>query len=326
MLGKQILTEEIKDSNNKDNIMNSESKHKVLINWSPFNESTFLLQHGSPRMLSKSVPRINRSLFRYKINRSLNFDVRSRKNSWSKSSNSSLDDGDNSFEKDRLSRDLSRSAKIMRALSFDLNSSSHRNMGIKRSLNFDLTPSPEKSNSNSSNSHTDSTNAKLSDSTSSPLLSEFSKLEANSSDSTANSALESMDENQNQTPKQNRKMIKISNNETFDTKKNVNESESFCSTSSFRSSSKDNPDNIMCMTQTPDLQSLKQNNRSKAFNCVIIASTPRNLFQEFNENEDNRPCTPENVMHLIPQSISSIKKSHKKVYNLYIIFLPFFLF
>ncbi|XP_067205781.1 uro-adherence factor A-like [Linepithema humile] len=320
MLGKEILVDKMEDSSSKDNnVMNSESKlNRLFINWTsltPLHEKSFFLKHrfGSPRLLSKSVPRRNKSLFQYKINRSLNFDlVSSRKHSWSKSPNSSLDDGDHSFNKDKSLRDLSRSAKIMRALSSDHNLLRHRNMSIKRSLNFDLTPSPEKSNSIDSNSHMDSINVTLSSSaTSSSLLGEFMKLETNSSNSTANSALESMDENQNQTPQQNRKMIKISNNRTSDAKENVSESESSCSTSSFQSP-KDNIDNMLCMTQTPDLQCLKRDNRSRAFNCVIIASTPRNLFQEFDQNEDNRPCTPENIMRLIPQSISSIKKSHKK--------------
>lgn len=314
MLGKEIA-KKMENGNNQDNnnVMNSESKHNFFINWAPLNEKKFFLKHryGSSRVLSKSVPRRNKSLFRYKINRSLNFDViGSRKNSWSKSLNSSLDDGDDSFKNKSL-RDLSRSAKIMRALSLDQNL--FRNMSIKRSLNFDSTPSPEKSNSIGSSSHTDSINITLSNSTtSSSLLGEFLKLDTNSSNSTANSTLESMDENQNQTPQQNRKMIKISNDRISDTKEN--ESRSSCSTSLFRSSPKDNIGNMICMTQTPDLQCSKRNNRSRAVNYVIIASTPRNLFQEFDQNEDNRPCTPENVMRLIPQSISSIKKSHKKVY------------
>ncbi|EFN61415.1 60S acidic ribosomal protein P2 [Camponotus floridanus] len=197
----------------------------------------------------------------------------------------------------------------MRALSFSRDSFYHRNMNIKKSLNFDSSPSPQKYNFNTSSPIDSMTDA------SSPMLDKSLRLDSSSNDSVASSmlvaSLESIDENQNQTPQQNRKIVKISNNSRINTRE-TDESGSSCSTSSLRSNLREKIDNIVRASQTPDLQSFNQKNKSRALGCIIVASTPRNLSQELNQDAHNRSHTPDNMMHLIPESMSAIKKSHKK--------------
>lgn len=306
MLENQLLAKTM-NSDNKDNNLNPELEHKLFINVNSLDKSRFFLKRRfRSRVLNKSVPLRSTSLFHHKMNRSLNFDIISpRKDNLLKYSNSPLDN--DSFDASKSLRDLSRSAKIMRALSYSRESFYHRNMNIKKSLNFDSSPSPQKTSTSSPiDSMTD---------TSSPVLDKSLRLDSSSNDSVASSmlvaSLESIDENQNQTPQQNQKIAKISNNSR--TNANTDESGSSCSTSSLRSNLREKIDNIVRASQTPDLQSFKQKNRSRAFGCIIVASTPRNLSQEFNQDTHNRSHTPDNMMDLIPESMSAIKKSHKKV-------------
>lgn len=306
------LSAKTMNNDNKDNNLNPESEHKLFINLTPLDNSRFFLKRRfrSSRMLSKSVPLKSTSLLRHRMNRSLNFDINSpRKDNLLKYSSSYLDI--DSFDTGKSLRDLSRSAKIMRALSFNRDSFYHRNMNIKKSLNFDSSPSPQKTNNFDMGSPADS----ITD-TSSSILDKSLRLDSSSSDSVASSmlvaSLESIDENQNQTP-QNRKIAKMSSSRRINTEDTNKSGSSSCSTSSLRSNLKEKIDNIIHTSQTPDLQSFKRQNRSRALGCNIVASTPRNLSQEFNQNEHNRPHTPDNVMHLIPESMSAIKKSHKKV-------------
>lgn len=313
MLENQLLAKTM-NNDNKDNNLNPESEHKLFINLTPLDNSRFFLkrQFRSSRVLSKSVPLKSTSLLRHRMNRSLNFDISSpRKDNLLKYSSSYLDI--DSFDTGKSLRDLSRSAKIMRALSFNRDSLYHRNMNIKKSLNFDSSPSPQKTNNFDMGSPADS----ITD-TSSSILDKSLRLDSSSSDSVASSmlvaSLESIDENQNRTPQQNRKIAKMSSSRRINIEEDVNKSgSSSCSTSSLRSNLKEKIDNIVHTSQTPDLQSFKRQNRSRALGCNIVASTPRNLSQEFNQNEHNRSHTPDNMMHLIPESMSAIKKSHKKV-------------
>lgn len=301
------------NSNNKDNNFNPESEHKLFINLNSLDKSRFFLKRRfRSRVLNKSVPLRSTSLFHHRMNRSLNFDVISpRKGNLLK--HSPLDS--DSFDTDKSLRNLSRSAKIMRALSVSRDSFYQRNMNIKKSLNFDSSPSPQKISNFNTSSPVDS----MTD-TSSPMLDKSLRLDSSSNDSVASSmliaSLESIDENQNQTPQQNRKIAKMSSNRRINIKENTDESESSCSTSSLRSNLREKIDNIVHASQTPDLQSFNnQDNRSRVPGCVIVASTPRNLSQEFNQDAHNRSHTPDNMMDLIPESMSAIKKSHKKVLN-----------
>ncbi|XP_072755421.1 uncharacterized protein [Anoplolepis gracilipes] len=310
MLENQLLAKTM-NSDNKDNNMNPESEHKFIMNMTPLDRSRFFLKRRfrSPRVLSKSVPLRSTSLLHQRMNRSLNFDIISpRKDKLLKYSSSYLDN--DSFDASKSLRDLSRSAKIMRALNFNRDSFYHRNVNIKKSLNFDSSPSPQKTNNVDISSPTDSI-------TSSPMLDKSLRLDSSSNDSSSVASnmfiasLESIDENQNQTPQQNRKFAKISSSRKINTEENADDSGSSCSTSSLRSNLKEKIDDIVHISQTPDLQSLKRENRSRAFG-VIVASTPRNLSQEFNQDVHNRSHTPENMIDLIPESMSAIKKSHKK--------------
>lgn len=264
----------------------------------------------SSKVFYKSVTRRNKQLLQYKINRCLNFDLNFPRKDYLHhlSPNSNLDNSCSSMHK--RSRNLSRSAKIMRALSNDI-SLRHRNESIKKSLNFD--PSPSKTNSSDESTSVDSAiNTSLHTPDKSLGLNRNST-DISTSSSVPTTSFESIDENQNRTPQQNRKAIKVLS-DTSDTKRSTDKSSSSSSISLLRSNMKERIDSITRNAQTPDFQCLKQSNRLKVSSCDIVASTPRNLLKEFNNGEEeDSPHTPENMMRLVPANMSSIKKSHKKV-------------
>lgn len=296
------------DDNDKDNAKDN-LKYRLIINLEPYEKMSFLNHHMDryrlPAIFSKSFPQRNKNFLQYKMNRSLNFDITDSKkdNSCRQSPNSSLDSDCNV----KIShRDLSRSAKIMRALN-----SFRRDESIKKSLNFDSSPSPKKKSSFEESALTDTdstinTPSPIMDKVLSPATGKFLRLDTSSTDSSIDSVLiassESIDENQNQTPQHNRKFAKISN----DTKKNADKSGSSGSTSCLRTRLKEEIDKIVQMSHS---QSMQLGNRSRTFSCDT--NTIRNLLPEFNKDEKrDRPHTPKNVF-LIPES--TIKTSHKKV-------------
>lgn len=298
----------MKGNDSKDSALNSE--HDMIINLtSPTEESFLPSPFKLPRVSIKQHPRKNRFRFQYKMGKSWIFDT-STDNSLH-SPNSNLDYDSCIYKSIRI---LSRSAKIMRALSSTSSSFRDKDVGIRKLLNFDSTPSPKENsnyeNSSSINTDTPSStlNSSLTDSTDSNIP-----------------TMESIDENQNRTPQQNRKYLKVSSR--VDIKEN------------------------MCVgSRTAYLMSLLENERKEETNkedheisfhpfCsfnpfnngsngtrVIIASTPRNLAQEFDQEIQNRPHTLENMANIIPESISAIKKSHKKVYlQFYFIVIFYFI-
>lgn len=296
----------------------------MITGWTASDKKYFLMKHqfGSPKVLNRSATQRNRHLLRCKINRSLNFDFNfSKKGHLRRLSPNSMDNHCFNMNK---SRELSRSAKIMRALSSDI-SFSHRNENIKKSLQYEL--SPKKTSSSDESTSIDSI-------INTPLHTPDKSLDLdkNSTDTSTSSSVptassESIDENQNRTPQQNRKVAKILS-DTSSTKRSASKSGSSGSTSLLRSNMKERIDSITYNARTPDFQCLKQGDRLRASSCDVAASTPRNLFKEFGNDEEDSPHTPENMMQLIPEGMSSIKKSHKKVlhclHSIMLYFVPLY--
>ncbi|KAL0119458.1 hypothetical protein PUN28_007744 [Cardiocondyla obscurior] len=276
----------------KTNALSPELEHGMILNLASPGEENFLPYQFKLPGTSKQYPRKNKFRLKYKIN-NWSFDT-SRNNSLH-SPNSSLDYNP-CYTYNSSIRILSRSAKIMRALSSTHNSFRHENVGIRKLLNFDSTPSPKENSSYESSLIDPDTpltalNSSLSDSTDSNVP-----------------TVESIDENQNQTP-QNRKHVRIN-------KANMEESPHGQSRTSYIMSllEKERTDtNANHGRGLPSLCSFNQLDRSNGSCRVIIASTPRNLAQEFEQEvPSDRPHTPENIINVIPESISAIKKSHKK--------------
>ncbi|XP_011145401.1 uncharacterized protein LOC105186708 isoform X2 [Harpegnathos saltator] len=268
----------------------------------------YMKRFGSSRVLRKSVTQRNKYLLRYKINRSLNFDINfPRKDSLRRlSRNSNLDNS--SINMNKSSRYSHRAAMIMNALSRS-DTSYGRNENIKKTLTYDSSSSSKENSSFDESTSIDSIfNTSLY--TSDKSLGSNRNLSDTSTSSVPIISLESMDENQNQTPQQNQKVAKILSD--TNTKKSAEKSSSSSSgsTSLLRSNMKEKIDSIICNVQTPELYFLKQSNRTPSYD--LVASTPRNLLKEFNKDEEDSPHTPENIIQFIPESMSSIKKSHKK--------------
>ncbi|XP_043278622.1 uncharacterized protein [Venturia canescens] len=328
MYGNHCFTEKLSVAkhNNDYDVCNTEMGQKFFVQWSPQNGPCYLSRnkYASPRSLSKSVPGRNRTLVRYNINRSLNFEIggtRGRANSY-KSQNSS---SNSSFSADN-DHHLSRSAKILRALNIDyspLKSTGSATRRINKSLNFDLSPSPKKIMSIGRIPHNRSVPNSISPL---PKINKTLNFDTSSGESSINSrvdsSVESIDENQNQTPSQRNKKAKKSLDY---------QSPNFTSTNlaspilgaplpSLRSGLRNKINSILQST-TPHSQLLRRNsmkNRSDEFG----ASTPRNLYNDFQDEEDecmhsvaqnnDRSQTPENFIKIVPESMSAIKKSHKK--------------
>ncbi|KYN08247.1 PREDICTED: uncharacterized protein LOC108775614 [Cyphomyrmex costatus] len=197
-------------------------------------------------------------------------------------------------------RMLSRSGKIMNALSSTHGSFRRDTVGIRKSLNFDSSPSPKENSSNDDNS-----TSSINTNTSSSILN-LSSVESIDSNAPMTS-VESIDENQNQTPQQNRKSsyrIDIKNNTCI-------QSRTLHLMSLVKEQWEATNKNTNCGSLRPSC-SFNLFTGSKGPHHIVTASTPRNLSQEFNQALDDRPHTPENIINVIPESISSIKKSHKK--------------
>ncbi|XP_061932613.1 repetitive organellar protein [Apis cerana] len=289
------------DKNKEDYVIhNGELNQKCYIAWSPPKDKKISYKQRYVTC-SRSVPHKSKHFIKYRISRSLNFD--------GSACNSSSENS--SFEEDKH---LSRSAKIMRALNFNSSPSYYGKTKIRKSLNFNLTPSPKsfrcikkgirKSVSLNFNSPL-SASRKFLNLDDNPNISANSSLLFSSSDS--------IDENQNETPSQSstkeHEILHYSTPNTKSTKK------SLCSASFtplLCNQLKETIDNIVYVNATPNSQSLKRiKGRSKYTNNIPM-NTSRNLFHEFHDNDESRSCTPKNLVCIIPESMSAIKRSHKK--------------
>ncbi|KAK2580048.1 hypothetical protein KPH14_012332 [Odynerus spinipes] len=311
MFNNQAISVTAKDNDRMEerHLNNERNEHKFFVNVSPHNESRCFLKRAytSPRILSKSVPRKNKSFIRYRINRSLSFD--NTKNDCSfKSPNSSS--GSSSFDSDKQ---LTRSAKIMRALNFNCSPFYNQRKKIKKTLNFNLTPSPKKFSN--LKSPRDSTNLNLT--TSSPKINKTLNFDTSLSNSSTSSILltsfESTDENQNQTPSQrNTKAKKLLNYVTPKRRMYVSSPDMDISSPSLRRSLKEKIDDIVQMSSSPTTHSFNRGRQLLNVSTRCNISTPRNLYTDFSDEDNERPCTPENTFSIVPESMSAIKKSHKK--------------
>nr|XP_050847185.1 probable cyclin-dependent serine/threonine-protein kinase DDB_G0292550 isoform X2 [Vespula vulgaris] len=302
-------TENENDCTEEHNLSNERKEQKFIVDVSPSNDNRYFVKRAytSPRILSKSVPRRNRNFIRYKINRSLSFD-NTKNDRLFKSPNSSS--GNSSFDNDKY---LTRSAKIMRALNFNCSPFYNQRKKIKKTLNFNLTPSPKKF----SNLRISRDNINFNLTSSSPKINKTLNFDTSPSDSSTSSILltsfDSMDENQNQTPSQrNTKTKKLLNYITPKKRMYVSSPDMDISSPSLRLSLKEKIDDIVQMSSSPIPHSFNKDRKALNFNTRCNISTPRNLYADFSNDDDERPRTPENTISIVPESMSAIKKSHKK--------------
>ncbi|KAK0178132.1 hypothetical protein PV328_002109 [Microctonus aethiopoides] len=308
-------SDKIMDTSKEDyDICNAEPSKKRMVKFIPSSETKLcsMDQFTSSRWLSKSVPRRNRTVVRYKINRSLNFDIGHRKNDYFMSPKTSVDNSP------RNNLHLSRSAKILKALNIDyspMKSSGYKK--INKTLNFELTPSPKKFSS-ANKSHPQMSSLHLSTSSSSSRINKTLNFDSSEDSPIANSthdtSVESIDENQNQTPSQRNSKVKKSLSYTSLSSNASNTSLDFNLLSpSLRTDLREKIDDIVQASMSSNLQSMKKSPEHEILNAdTMIVSTPRNLYNDLSDEDDDRPETPKNAVRLIPESMSAIKKSHKK--------------
>ncbi|EGI60615.1 hypothetical protein G5I_11175 [Acromyrmex echinatior] len=184
----------------------------------------------------------------------------------------------------------------MNALSSAHSSFRQDTVGIRKSLNFDSSPSPKRNSSYDENS-----TSSINTDTSSSILN-ISSVDSTDSNVPMTSG-ESIDENQNQTPQQNRKLSYRTDIKDKVQLRTIYLMSMLEGQKTYKNTSR-GYSNPFC--------SLNPFTRPKGSSRVLSASTPRNLSQEFNQELDDRSHTPENIINVIPESISSIKKSHKK--------------
>lgn len=337
MYNNQSLDERIQGSvcsnDNYNYNTNEISGNRYFMKWSPQEDMKFYSKsrYGSPRMLSKSVPKKNKNLARCRINRSLNFDAGLTKSDlkFKSSPNTSLDSICCDDEKQ-----LSRSAKIMKALNFGsfgsgggIDGSPISTIGkkkVNKTLNFNFSPSPKRLSYYNNRSPCNIVHLNLS--TSSPKIGKSLNFEASPAESNISSILgtsiDSIDENQNQTPSERRRSVKKSlkyhNHHTPQRKTNNHPFDFIDKSPLLRSELREKIDNIIKIS-TPNKQTLKKTHKKSPFIKEIFVSTPRNLYNDFDDVASSGPRTPKNRIQLIPQSMSAIKKSHKKV--MYFFFL-----
>ncbi|XP_076664352.1 uncharacterized protein LOC143366830 isoform X2 [Andrena cerasifolii] len=304
------MNDDKKKEDYDNDIHSKQLDKKCFLPWSPLEESKFLSKHRYVSC-SRSAPHKNKRFVRYKLSRSLYLDV----NIHSSSSE------DSSFVEDKH---LSRSAKIMRALNVSSSRAYYERTKIKKSLNFNLTPSPKRFVPARKGIR-----KALSLSFTSPVFGSNKTLDYDDDpNDTTNSSLtftssESIDENQNETPSQ--RSTKGHRTLHYSTPNTRLSRKSLCSTSFapvLPSRLKETIDNVMC-SSTPNSHSFKYiEGRPKCLDN-IATNTSRNLFHEFHggddddddddgDGDDNRPHTPENFIRIIPESMSAIKRSHKK--------------
>lgn len=319
MYNNQSVDDRVRGSVNHEryDVQSEGTGRRYLMKWSPQEDMKFYSKsrYGSPRMLSRSVPRKNKNLARIRINRSLNFDAGMAKRDLNfKSPNSSLDSICCDDANQLSEKQLSRSAKIMRAL--NLSSSLHisAKKKVNKTLNFDMSPSPKQLSSYSSSP---CNIVHLNLSTSSPKITKTLHFDSSPAESNISSILgtsiDSIDENQNQTPSQRRRSAKKSLKYLTPLRKSSIVSSDFNGKSPMlRAELKEKIDNIIHVA-TPNLQPLKKSNRKPGFVKEVFFSTPRNLFDDFDDEDSGGSKTPNNNIRPIPGSMSAIKRNHKKV-------------
>ncbi|XP_034943218.1 uncharacterized protein [Chelonus insularis] len=279
---------------------------KMFIKFTPPTETRFYSKNKfSSRLLSKSVPRKSRTLFRYKINRSLNFDVCQKRNDYFLSPKATNHSPIKNIH-------LSRSAKILKALNIEYNPMTTGYKKINKTLNFELTPSPKRFPK--TNSRRTISDFRLS--SPSPRINKslnFDSCDDSPIASTHNTSVESIDENQNQTPSQRSRKVKKSLSYISLSSNGSSSSFDFNLLSpTLRPGLREKINDIVRVSMTPVHKPIHRSYENLIDENNIVMSTPRNLYKDFSDDDQDRPETPENVIRLIPESMSAIKKSHRK--------------
>ncbi|XP_011631948.1 probable GPI-anchored adhesin-like protein PGA55 [Pogonomyrmex barbatus] len=281
-------------NNDNDSDMSPKAKHSLFMNITPPKGKFFIQQFKYPRVSSISILRKNRFLFKrpIRMNRSLSSDS-INSDSWQKSPNSTLNH--DSVDMQKSCRSLSRSAKIMKALHSPYNTF-RRNTNIRKSLTFDSSPKESSYDDSSISSSVDTS----------------SIINISSTESIANSDLvastESIDENQNQTPQQDRKFSRISNKN--DAERNIYKPR----TSHLMSLLQEKTDNTS-LQQTSDLNSLissfeHDNNESHGSGLDIIStSTPKNAEQSYMKDCDEEQSSTSQIDISIENDNSHLERT-----------------
>ncbi|CAD6227373.1 GSCOCG00006143001-RA-CDS [Cotesia congregata] len=287
------------------------------------------------RLLSRSLPRRNRSLVNFKINRSLQFDSSINPQEPRRKSDSFLSPKSVGHSPINRNLPLSRSAKILKSLNIEYSPvMNNEYKKINKTLKFDLSPSSSRFKSPIPSTASNSrckllSNSSIKSSGINKSLN-FDSCDDSPVASAHETSIESMDENQNQTPSsQKSRKIKKTLSYLSLSSSGSGTSSSFefnlLSSPGLRTELREKIDDIVVTSMMSTPQSKLLSGHKQLINDDEIAvSTPRNLYKDFTDdeidtdkgNDDNddeeRPETPVNVIRLIPESMSAIKKSHRK--------------
>ncbi|XP_008555989.1 putative uncharacterized protein DDB_G0282133 [Microplitis demolitor] len=305
-----------------------ETGQGYYIKFTPPSDTKFCPRGNFPsRLLSRSVPRRNRSLVNFKINRSLQFDSNINPQEQRRRSDSFLSPKSVGHSPINKNLSLSRSAKILKALNIEYSPVMNNDYKkINKTLTFDLTPNSSRFKSPTSTATNSQTRrCKLSDlSLQSNGINKslnFDSCDDSPVASAHDTSIESIDENQNQTPSSQRsRKIKKTLSYLSLSSGGSGTSSSFefnlLSSPGLRTELREKIDDIVVtsMVTTPQLKLMSSGHKQLVNDDEITVSTPRNLYKDFtdDDNDDERPETPVNVIRLIPESMSAIKKSHRK--------------
>lgn len=311
-----------------------ESGQGYYLRFTPPSDTKLCSRLYPSRLLSRSVPRRNRNLVNFKINRSLQFDSSINSHEPRRRSDSFLSPKSVGHSPINRNLPLSRSAKILKALNIEYSPLiNNEYKKINKTLKFDLSPSSTRFKSpipsTASNSRKLSNSSIKSSGINKSL--NFDSCDDSPVASAHETSIESIDENQNQTPssQKNRKIKKTLSYLSLSSSGSATSSSfefNLLSSPGLRTELREKIDDIVVnsMMSTPQSK-LLSGHKQLINNDEIAASTPRNLYKDFTDdeidadkdNDDNddeeRPETPVNVIRLIPESMSAIKKSHHKV-------------
>ncbi|KAH0539789.1 TNF receptor-associated factor family protein DDB_G0272098-like [Cotesia glomerata] len=311
-----------------------ESGQGYYIKFTPPSDGKLCSRLYSSRLLSRSVPRRNRSLVNFKINRSLQFDSSINPQEPRRRSDSFLSPKSVGHSPINRNLPLSRSAKILKSLNIEYSPvMNNEYKKINKTLKFDLSPSSSRFKSpipsTASNSRCKLSNSSIKSSGINKSLN-FDSCDDSPVASAHETSIESMDENQNQTPSsQKSRKIKKTLSYLSLSSSGSGTSSSFefnlLSSPGLRTELREKIDDIVVTSMMSTPQSKLLSGHKQLINDdEIVVSTPRNLYKDFTDdeidadkgNDDNddeeRPETPVNVIRLIPESMSAIKKSHRK--------------
>ncbi|KAG8042003.1 hypothetical protein G9C98_007311 [Cotesia typhae] len=275
-----------------------ESGQGYYLKFTPPSDTKLCTRLYPSRLLSRSVPRRNRNLINFKINRSLQFDSSINSQELRRRSDSFLSPKSVGHSPINRNVPLSRSAKILKALNIEYSPvMNNEYKKINKTLKFDLSPSSSRFKSpipsTASNSRCQLSNSSIKSSGINKSLN-FDSCDDSPVASAHETSIESIDENQNQAPS-SQKSRKI--------KKTL----SYLSLSSSGSGTSSSFE--FNLLSSPGLRTEL---REKIDDIVVTKEPP-----EMDIDSEERATTPltSDVQKSPNFSIHSIKKSHKKDKN-----------